>query len=171
LCFAASGRATTIEYVAVDLADVTAGDDLWRYDYTVSGRTFLQTEFFDIYFGPLLYGTLAAQPAPTADWDVAVLQQPNAANLPPFDTGIFDAFALVPAPSLAGTFSVEFIYLGIGTPGAQVFEIFGPDSSLLETGLTSTPAGVIPEPSTALLFLLGLFVVGVRRLYALKTGG
>ena len=151
-------RAGTIEYVATNLVDVTPGEDLWRYDYTVGGRAFLQSEFFDIYFAPNLYSSLTAGPAPNADWDVLILQQPNPVNLPPFDTGIFDAFALTDGPSLSGSFSVSFIYLGQGSPGAQAFEIFdaGTVPALLEAGLTTVPGAEIPEPSTAALFLIGL---------------
>src|SRR5688572_10304639 len=100
-------HAATIEFVATDLPDVTA-EDLWRYDYRVSGRSFLQFEFFDIYFDPLLYRNLANESLAGPDWDVAILQQPNPLNLPPFDRGMFDAFALVDGPSLTGTFSVSF---------------------------------------------------------------
>ena len=148
-------QAATVEYVATDLIDVTPGENLWRYDYRVIGATFLQSEFFDIYFGPALYGVLTAEPAPNNDWDVIVLQQPDLANPPPFDTGIFDSFALTNNPSLTGTFSVTFVYLGSGSPGAQPFEIFDASASTVETGVTSAPAGAVPEPSTAALFLIG----------------
>ena len=46
--FLPRARATTITFTATDLTDITAGQNLWQYDYTVSGRDFLQTEFFDI---------------------------------------------------------------------------------------------------------------------------
>jgi hypothetical protein len=158
-------RATTIDYIVTDLADATPGEDLWRYDYAVSGRTFLQSEFFDIYFNASLYGTLTSEPAPSADWDVLILQQPDPTKLQPFDKGIFDAFALTGNPSLSGLFSVAFIYLGTGSPGAQPFDIFDANSNPLETGLTSVPAGVIPEPSTVTLSLIALvgFVMGLHR--------
>ena len=149
-------QAARIEYVASDLADLTTGEDLWRYDYTVSGRNFLQSEFFDTYFPASLYEELVAGPTPTADWDVLILQQPNPVNFPPFDAGIFDAFALAGTPSLAGAFWVSFIYLGSGSPGAQLFRIFDAESNLVESGLTTAPVGVIPEPSTGALFLIGL---------------
>lgn len=151
-------QAARIDFAPTDLVDVTPGEDLWRYDYTVSGPSFQQSEFFDIYFDPSLYAMLTAGPAPNADWDVLILQQPNSANLPPFDVGIFDAFALVGSPSLSGAFSVSFVYLGTGIPGSQVFEIYDADSSLVETGLTTVPRAeeVIPEPSTLALLLAGL---------------
>jgi hypothetical protein len=164
-----TGQATTIAYLPSDLADVTAGEDLWRYDYTVSGRTFLQSEFFDIYFSPSVYASLTAAPAPNPDWDVAILQQPTPGNLPPFDRGMFDAFALAADASLAGTFSVSFVYLGSGTPGAQTFEIFDAGSSLLETGFTTlTPQ--IPEPSSVPLSLIGLIgcAIHLRRRFHLR---
>jgi hypothetical protein len=160
--FAASGTApaATIFYTISDLSDTTPGEDLWRYEYAVSGRDFLASEFFDIYFDPNLYGTLTAGPAPSADWDVAILQQPNPANFPPFDRGMFDAFALTGGPSLSGTFSVDFVYLGSGIPGRQPFEIFSADADLVERGFTA----LIPEPATTALCLLGLLLtIGLHR--------
>jgi hypothetical protein len=157
-----SASAATIEFVTTDLPDVTPGEDLWSYEYTVAGRTFLQSEFFDIYFDPLLYGTLAPGPVLNAGWDTRVLQQPNPVNLPPFDRGIFDSFALVNNPSLAAAFSVSFVYLGTGSPGSQPFEIFDASANLLESGLTSPAAGAIPEPSSIVLSLLGLAVFGTK---------
>ena len=158
-CIAQPARASVITFVATDLADTTVGQDLWRYDYAVSGRSFLQSEFFDIYFDPSRYRTLSAGPEPNADWDSIVLQQPTPGNLPPFDVGIFDNFALTGAPSLAGSFSTTFVFLGPGTPGSQKFNIFDANSNLIETGLTTRPVSVIPEPSTISLSLIGLLVL------------
>jgi hypothetical protein len=169
LCFVTISRATTIEYVATDLVDLTPGEDLWRYDYTVSGRAFLSSEFFDIYFVPSVYGTLALEPTANTDWDVRILQQPNPVNLPPFDTGIFDAFASIDNASVADAFSVNFVYLGTGTPGAQMFDIFDANANLLESGITARPGGVIPEPSTIMLSVLGLAVLGSKFHRARKT--
>jgi hypothetical protein len=160
--FISNAHAATIHFVTTDLPDVTPGEDLWSYEYTVTGRSFLQSEFFDIYFDPALYGTLAPGPPLNAGWDTRILQQPNPVNLPPFDRGIFDSFALVDNPSLAAAFSVSFVYLGTGSPGSQPFEIFAANSNLLESGLTSPAAGAIPEPSSIVLCLLGLAAFGVK---------
>jgi hypothetical protein len=157
-----TAQAGTIDYVATDLADVTPGQDLWRYDYTVNGVSFLQGQFFDIYFAPALYATLTAGPAPNTDWDVIILQQPTPGNLPPFDTGIFDSFALTNGPSVSGVFSVDFVYLGAGTPGSQMFEIFDAASNSIQTGFTSVPGGAVPEPGTAALLLLGAFAGAIQ---------
>ncbi len=163
LCPFAVTQATTITFTASDLPDSTPGEDLWRYDYTVTGRSFLQSEFFDIYFEPNLYGTLTAGPAPDPGWDVLILQQPDPANLPPFDRGIFDAFALTDNPPLLDAFSVSFVFLGAGSPGPQLFEIFDADSELVESGITSVPGEeVIPEPSTAALLLIGLATCAIH---------
>jgi hypothetical protein len=158
----AAVHATTIQYAATDLADVTPGEDLWRYNYSVSGRTFLQSEIFDIYFDPSLYANLLAGAAPNSDWDVLILNQPTPANLPPFDQGIFDAQASVDNPALTGTFSVSFVYLGAGSPGAQRFEVFDAAFSSIETGFTTAQSTVIPEPSAVLLCLGGLLVTAIR---------
>jgi hypothetical protein len=94
-----------------------------------------------------------------------ILQQPDPVPLPPFDIGIFDAYALTANPSLAGAFSATFVYLGPGSPGAQPFDIFDASANLLETGFTTVPVAVIPEPSTVSLSLAPLIisVIVIRR--------
>jgi len=157
---AVSSRAVTIEYVATDVTDVTRGEDLWRYDYIVAGHPFVASEFFDIYFDPLLYGTVQALPGPNSDWNARILQQPTPGNFPPFDVGMFDAVALAGNASLADAFSVNFVYLGSGVPGSQRFDLFGANSNVLESGFTTPPVSSIPEPCTILLAALGLAVCG-----------
>ena len=61
-------------------------------------------------------------------------------------------------------FTVEFDWLGVGTPGNQAFTIYDPATlNVLDTGLTSAvvappppPPNGVPEPSTAALALLAL---------------
>jgi hypothetical protein len=154
-CMLGGLQAATIEFVATDLLDVVPGEDLWRYDYTVTGHTFLQSQYFDVLFDPLLYASLVDGPAPNADWDVTLLQPITPTNPPPFDIGMFNAAALIDNPSTSGTFSASFVYLGPGTPGPQPFEIYDANSTLLVEGLTSSPF-VVPEPSSAMLLLAGL---------------
>lgn len=171
LCLSNSAQATLIEFVATDLPNTVSGEDLWRYDYTVKDRAFLQSDFFDIYFDPLLYGTLELGALPGADWDLQILQQPSVVNFPPFDKGIFDALAFVDNPDLANTFAVTFIYLGPGTPGSQPFEIYDSNVNLVESGFT-TPAqaeGAIPEPASGALLLFGIAAFGIKYYRACKT--
>ena len=60
-------QAVEIQFVAQDLADVTSGQDLWRYVYRVTG-SFAAGSGFNVLFGPT-YGALEDFPtAPNGDW-------------------------------------------------------------------------------------------------------
>jgi hypothetical protein len=94
------------------------------------------------------------------DWSAIVV--------PPGGTdGFFEAQSLVLKPSLSGFFTVDFTFLGLGTPGPQDFETFSPDSNefLISTGITgrTTPASfdavTVPEPNTGMLFGSGLLAL------------
>jgi hypothetical protein len=74
--------------------------------------------------------------------------------------GWYDALALVDHASLEDPFSINFIWLGNGTPGAQDFDISDPNWDVIDSGTTS----VVPLPSTALLLVSGLLAVVGRRL-------
>jgi hypothetical protein len=143
--------AGTITYQATNLADTTPGEDLWQYQYLLSGFGFALGSGFDIFF-PLsegyLFGDIQDTPPPNADWDTVALQPDPA--LP--DDGRYDAVALVTNASLADAFIVDFVWRGTGTPGAQRFELFDDTFAVIERGST-TP---IPEPGTLLLFTSGI---------------
>jgi len=165
LILSATAQAAIIQYSATDLADTTPGEDLWRYDYTVSGHTFLQSQFFDIYFDPLLYRALAVEAAPGPEWDAIILQQPNPANLPPFDRGMFDVAAVVDNPPVPAAFSVSFVFLGPGTPASQPFDIFGisgGNAALLESGVTTPLVSAVPEPGSFFLILTGMALPAMK---------
>lgn len=156
-------EAAMITFEAVDLADSTQGEDLWRFDYVVTGFSFSAGEGFDIFFDETLFASLSNPTAPNADWDPFILQQPSPGTLEPFNVGIFDAFALTDNPALDGVFSVEFVFLGSGAPGAQPFEIFNDVFEVVESGFTKPATAPIPEPSTTSLVLLGLVGLGLAR--------
>ena len=154
LMLAASASAgTTIHFTVTDLPDVNPGEDLWQYNYSVSGVSFAAGQGFDIAFAVgdgFQFGDLVApQSGPTTDFDVMAIQPDPSI---PAD-GLFDAVATLDAPSLAGDFVSTFIWRGTGTPGAQTFTLFDTDFSVFESGTT------VPEPEA--LLLLSPLVAGL----------
>lgn len=149
-----SASATSIRFEAVDLSDTTPGEDLWQYAYRVDGFTFDAGFGFSIFFDYTSYGAIEAAPAaPNADWDVLTLQ-PDV-NLP--DDGLYDALALVDGASTADLFAVRFIWFGPGLPVSQLFSIYEPGFSTIESGTT------VPEPTTAAFLTLGLLLTLAER--------
>lgn len=155
VAFAGSAAAAVITYEATDLADNVPGEDRWQYAYRVTG-SFVKDGGFQILFPASDYGLIEGTfPAVVGDWDVNV-SQPDPIFL--FD-GIYGATAQAAKNALAELFTVSFIWLGSGTPGAQTYEVF--DESffpLIETGSTRPQAAAAPAPGT--LVLLGLGLIG-----------
>jgi len=153
-CLLATGLApawaTTVSY---DLANV--GGSTWAYSYTVSNDTLgVDIEEFTVFFDVNLYANLSLVASP-AGWDPIVIQPDGA--IP--DDGFYDALALsggiMPGNSLSG-FSVQFDFLGTGTPGDQLFDSVDPLSfASLDSGFTQA-AAVIPLPAALWLFMSGL---------------
>ena len=144
-----------IEFDAIDLADTTAGEDLWEYRYFVTDFDVLADQGFSISFDFTRYTDLQSPaPAVNADWDVATFQ-PDAVLQ---SDGLYDALALTGGASLADAFVLSFVWLGAPgtTPGSQPFTVnqFDEDGNLtvIDTGRT-VPVGQtpLPEPSTLLL--------------------
>ena len=156
--------ATTIRYEAIDLANTGSGD-LWQYNYQVSDRIFQADEGYSILFARDLYkGLEDPPPAPNGDWNVISLQ-PDLA-LP--DDGRYDGLALVNAASLTDLFTINFIWLGLGQPGSQPFEIYSLDSNgnianILETGQTIPLQANAPEPGSLSLLAAWLGLAFHRR--------
>lgn len=157
--FSAQVQAVSIRYQASDLRVTVSGQDLWRYVYQVSGNL---TAFsgFNVLFDSTLYGSLEDFPvAPNADW-ISSTSQP-VSSLPA--DGLYTAIAAQDNASLADPFTVSFVWLGTGTPGAQTFEVFGADFLVIETGSTSPfGAPAIPEPGSLLLVAGALGLLGWR---------
>jgi hypothetical protein len=164
--WAGNAGATTIEYT---LTDIGAPGTDYRYVFNVinDGSLGAAIEWFDIEFpGP---NYLAGQPynegslsivtgnPPSADWDEQLLGyvsglQPSTYDVFALGSGIADGTS-------QGGFAVEFIWLGAGTPGAQAFNIYDPDTfDVLETGTTveATGPGPGPLPVPTPLALMGV---------------
>jgi hypothetical protein len=119
------------------------------------------SDALDIEFDPTMFGQLSNGVAPTG-FDLLLFQPNN----PPQAPGDYSALALVDHPSLAGQFSVDFTFIGQGTPGSQAFSIDQFDShggfqGVVATGETAPLATGAPEPSSVSLIAAGLMAGGI----------
>jgi len=145
-----------IHYRVTDLVDVSPGQDLFEYVYTLDEFAHPAGFGLSIFFDVDSYASLESPPpAVSGDWDVITLQPDPA--LP--DAGLYDALALVADPSLAGEFRVSFVWQGSGSPGAQPFVVYDPSFATVEAG-TTLP---VPEPASAVLLALALAALGSSR--------
>lgn len=153
--------ATNLFAERIEFQVTNIGQNEYRYTYFVSDFEFGIDQELDIRFDPTLYDALSNGVA-GSDFAVLLLQPNN----PPGSFGDYSALALVDKPSLTVPFSVDFIFLGSGQPGAQPFLINQFDAngtfvSTLESGSTTPLEAAIPEPSGFLLTGAGLLLTGV----------
>ena len=159
-----SAFATTIRYEAIDLADTSIGD-LWQYRYQISDHIFLANEGFSILFDEALYIDLEDPVLPpNGDW--LTFSLPPDPLLP--NPGRYDGLALVDIASLVDFFTINFNWLGAGSPGSQPFEIYSVDANGniaddVETGLTIPMQISLPEPDSLALLASGLLGLALRR--------
>lgn len=156
--------ASTISYTTSAL-----GGGKWQYQYTViAAQNESAIAEFSVFFDVSKYANLAVTASP-GGWDSIVLQPDS--TLP--SDGIFDSLSLGadigPGQSL-DSFTVAFDFLGIGTPGAQTFNIIDPETfSTLRSGATIAAAGPlptpsdVPEPNTLALAMIGVVTLLARR--------
>ena len=121
-------------FQAVDLPDVTPGENLWQYSFSLEGFAFRAGQGFTIFFDTR-YGNLAVSNHPAnADWDLLMVQ-PN----PPLNTpGYVDGLALVDTPALGQPFDVRFVWRGLGDPGPLPFVIYDTNYATIFAGQTAT---------------------------------
>ncbi len=149
---AGPAAATTVTYGLTNISGNT-----WQYSFSVSNDSLMvDIEEFTIYFDYTAYENLAF-PASPATWDPLVVQPDT--GLP--DNGFYDALLFsgsgIGSGQTLGGFTVQFDYLGAGTPGTQYFEIVDPNTfAAIDNGQT-TAETIVPVPSALWLFASGLF--------------
>ena len=165
---AAQLRAGSIGYQETSL-----GGNSYTYTYFLSGFNLSVNQALDIQFGASQYGVLS-NGVVGSGFSLMLLQPNN----PQGAFGDYLAEATVNNPSLAGTFRVNFTYLGQGLPGAQAYVVDQFDQnnnfvSVIGSG-TTTPQGSggtggsgsgtqtdTPEPAAFLLGGLGLLAISI----------
>ncbi|MBI3345658.1 MAG: PEP-CTERM sorting domain-containing protein [Burkholderiales bacterium] len=156
----AVSAAPSIQYVATDLVDLVAGQDLWQYDYTIAGDVaagdgvnilfaYSQFDGIDVLLADSAVFATPTQPVSVLSADgllsITALQQISSAD---------------PAH-----ISVQFQWLASGSPGAQQFEVVDSFFSVVDSGTTVSPSAPhdLPEPSSAWLAGVALAGVLIRR--------
>ena len=173
--------AGTIDFQISNVSSAASGASVpvYTFTYAIGGFDFQMNgsviNEVDIEFNPNDYGVLSNGRA-GPDFNLLLLQPDN----PPGATGDYSAEATVDHPSLAGTFSVDFTWVGSGSPldpGADLTRKFhintynnnqdDPSFGNLISSITGTTtpfaASAVPEPSTVFLTAAGLTLCGANR--------
>lgn len=156
---AAHAAPVSIEYELSALAS----PGRYEYRYTITNLSLTTPlDWFAIDFDTSLYdeSSLSITSVGAGSWSEQILASVPVFGVPAqYDAYTTPGGALGIGDSATG-FSVQFDWLGTGTPGSQAFTIY--DSStfgVLSVGVTTTTA--VPEPSTIALAVIGLCGMGV----------
>ncbi len=143
----------------VDFSVTEVSGSTWQYNYTISNTTQPgNIGEFTVFFTQGQSSNLSVAASP-GNWS-SIVAQPDP-NLPA--NGFLDSQALdlglSPGSSQNG-FSVQFTWLGTGTPGSQPFNIVDSNTfTTLESGNT-TLVSPVPLPASSLLLMSGLVGFG-----------
>lgn len=154
-----SAQAVSITYQASDLADVVPGQDRWSYAYQLSG-SFGFFEGVNLLYPAASYADLALAVPPFPGLFSSLITQPD----PSFPAdGLLGITVLgVTLRPIDEPFTLEFTWLGSGSPGSQPFEVLDDLFNVIAVGRT-TPAGSPGVPEPASLLLLASALVLLRR--------
>lgn len=161
LSFASFQATAGVAYTATDLADVSAGQDLWRYSYRVNGPLpafgafnlfFSSSNYSELSVGAFSAGLspLVIQPDAGLGWDGML-------TLTTFSDLI---------PASVESVELDFVWLGAGMPADQAYEVLDDAFNAIGAGKTSllvTPPNGVPEPGALSLITLGLLSLPVLR--------
>jgi hypothetical protein len=145
-----------ISYIETDL-----GGGLWQYDYTLYN---LSTNNEYLYSVDLLFdqtSTVTGEPLPSG-WSSAVWEGQNQTDyIMTFSTGL--GYDIAAGNSLSGfNFTVDY-QAGDTSYNAYFDDHAGGFTST--SGTTSGIGAMVPEPLSAVLFVVGGMAFGIRRLY------
>ncbi len=154
----AAWAAPTVIFVATDLADATAGEDLWRYAYTITGPVDAFGSV-NLLFSPASYANLVSQ---TTDANLDLVDTQPDTGLPADGIVYVTPFSDLLASDTA-LLSVDFVWLGGSgsTPGAQKFDVVDGAGGFAGSGVTrlQSGGGTVPEPSALLLTATALLAL------------
>ncbi len=112
-------------------------------------------EGFSLYFAEDQFSDLSIVFSP-ANWDSLVFQ-PDVLLGP----GLFDSFN--PAGLISGTARIAFTFIGSSALPALNYDLYNADFQVLASGTATEVSASVPESSSLLLILCGLFAIALHR--------
>jgi hypothetical protein len=155
--------APVVTFFAVDVPDVVAGRDVWRYDYKATG-TLGAFETINLIFGAASYSRLTVV---SADSRLTMSVTESLPALPA--DGLVSATASVALGAAdEALFSVEFSWAGVGEPTSQAYEWQDDSFNVLGTFQTQRAGviGQVPEPNALMLVATALAALATMRMRA-----
>ena len=156
----------TISYQATDIADLSPGEDLWHYDYAITGPLG-SFESINLLFSPNLWALTLGPADPVFAPGFPIDPDPGLGADGRVTLTAMSALGAADK-ALAG---VSFVWLGgPGGPGAQAFEHLDDAFGVAGTGADHRRVSPIPEPSSLALMLVGGAAVSFRSLRSRRRG-
>lgn len=139
------------------------GGNRWRATYTLRDEVSLPLSLIDIDFDPALYRedslTILADAALDAQWDSMILA--SGIDVPASLTLMSKGSGLAGGQT-AGGFQVEFDWLGQGTPTAQNYRVYDPETfETVYEGQSLYQVQAVPLPAGLWLLVSGLSGLGL----------